>query len=1041
MALCFAAMTELSSLRVLCAILLSGLMAISASAADRWHDVKDTVFVNYTIDDGFPPGPVSAISQAADGFIWCVTADGVARWDGYSLVYPEATRGLTDVWTMISGPGGLWIGGGMGLAFFDHETAELQWKLQSPRLESVILDMLFIDQEVAWLATENGVVRYQIAGDSATPLLQLESPVRVFDIARDDRGDLWAASERGLYRKRDEDNDFRRTPLSDSLPDDIRISALLVDMHGQLWIGTARHGVFVERNGVFESQQLVEFDDDWIFSIEEVAPGTLWFGTYGRGIVEIAADGRQRRIRHNRVVRYSLAHDQVRSLTRDSAGRVWVGTSRGLGFVHPESAVTTVFGDAGDASDIRGDRVRSFLPLEDGRVWVGLESGGVDLLDPSLGRTESIASSASGDGGLPVGAVEILSEYPGEGLLIGSNWGLFGYQNHILSQIRVEGRDPDAYTGSLALIPDGLLAGGVDGLWSMHETATGFEARAVHDDSWADKRITVVLPWRDGHVVGTWDGVHWLDATHQLISRLAHDDVQPPLGNGFVTSLAIDDEDRVWFGTTGGGIQRAAAEDPVGSLEVIDRARGLPSNMVGALEFDRSGRLWVSTSAGLSVILPDLSVIPLEREDGAVLAPYLRNASATTSQGEILFGGDGGISIVRPDMWEPVARSDPIRIVRVQMGASTIRGSVARLVVPPATASLEIEFAALDYDASSSLSYRYRMLGFDSQWRDTPAGHRVATYTSLTAGEYQFDVEVADGVGGWYGLDQPLSVWVMPLWYERTGVRILIACGFVLAGVLVFRWRTSRLRERQQELESVVAERTHALAESTEALRAKTLELERVSITDPLTGLFNRRYAEQTMDGRNTGVRAPSSTVFLLDIDHFKEVNDALGHAAGDEVLEQVADRLRKLVREEDDIIRWGGEEFLVILRSGDARRARVLAENIRQSLAERPFVLVNHGEVGVTGTVGFCPHPLGKARTWADSVRLADHAMYCGKRAGRDVWVGLEGSEDANAAALREHSISEAIRKGALRIISSREDADMSDWFLEQVQAHEPAG
>lgn len=1041
MALCFAAMTEPSSLRVLCAILLSGLMTISADASDRWHDVKDTVFINYTTDDGFPPGPVSAIAQDAYGFIWCVTADGVARWDGYSLVYPEALRDLTDVWTMISAPGGLWMGGGMGLAFYDQETADLQWRLQSPRLESVILDMLFVDQDVAWIATENGVVRYQLDEDVATPLLQLELPLRVFDVAKDDRGDIWAASERGLYRKRDEDNDFRLTSLSDSLPDDLRISSLLVDMHGQLWIGTARHGVFVERDGAFESQELLDFDDDWIFSIEEVAPGTLWFGTYGRGIIEIATDNRQRRIRHNRVVRYSLAHDQVRSLERDSAGRVWVGTSRGLGFAHPESAVTTVFGDAGDASDIRGDRVRSFLPLKDGQVWVGLESGGVDLLDPSLGRTESIASSASGDGGLPVGAVEILSEYPGEGLLIGSNWGLFGYQNHILSQIRVEGRDPDAYTGSLALIPDGLLAGGVDGLWSMHETATGFEARAVHDDSWADKRITVVLPWRDGHVVGTWDGVHWLDANHQLISRLAQADVEPPLANGFVTSVAIDDEDRIWFGTTGGGIYRAAADNPDGALEVIDRASGLSSNMIGAVAFDRHGRLWVSTSAGLSVVLQDLSVIPLEREDGAVLAPYLRNAAAATPQGEILFGGDGGISIVDPDSWTPAPRNDPVRLVRIQMGNSTIRGTVAELVVPPATALLEIEFAALDYDASSSLSYRYRMLGFDSQWRETSAGHRVATYTSLTAGEYQFDVEVADGVGGWYGLDRPLSVSVMPLWYEQTGIRILFACGFAVAVILLLRWRTSRLRERQLELESLVAERTYALAESTEALRAKTAELERVSITDPLTGLFNRRYAEQTMDGRNTGVSAPSSTVFLLDIDHFKEVNDALGHAAGDEVLEQVADRLRKLVREEDDIIRWGGEEFLVILRSGDARRARVLAENIRQSLAERPFVLASHGEVAVTGTVGFCPHPLGKARAWADSVRLADHAMYCGKRAGRDVWVGLEGGEGADAVALREHSISEAIKKGALRIISSREDTDMSGWFLEQVQAHEPSG
>ena len=165
---------------------------------------------------------------------------------------------------------------------------------------------------------------------------------------------------------------------------------------------------------------------------------------------------------------------------------------------------------------------------------------------------------------------------------------------------------------------------------------------------------------------------------------------------------------------------------------------------------------------------------------------------------------------------------------------------------------------------------------------------------------------------------------------------------------------------------------------------AMNAELDRVARVDPLTGLRNRREINDVLVGLLSAARRHELdlSVLVVDVDHFKTVNDDYGHQAGDLVLRDVARGLADTLRAEDAVGRWGGEEFLVALTGIDEAGALTTAERLRRRVAESPCRLPDGRLVSATVTIG--------ASTWRgqgleDLVREADEALYAGKAAGRD--------------------------------------------------------
>jgi diguanylate cyclase (GGDEF)-like protein len=250
-----------------------------------------------------------------------------------------------------------------------------------------------------------------------------------------------------------------------------------------------------------------------------------------------------------------------------------------------------------------------------------------------------------------------------------------------------------------------------------------------------------------------------------------------------------------------------------------------------------------------------------------------------------------------------------------------------------------------------------------------------------------------------------------------------------------------------------VAATLKALSATQAQLLDKNLELEQayqaleeVSLTDQLTGLRNRRFFLQHVDadvgmslrryddplrqGERESVPGKDLVFFMVDLDHFKEVNDRHGHAGGDAVLIQMQERLREVFRESDYLIRWGGEEFLVLARATHRDDAKVVAERIRHAVADREFVLPDGARVHKTCSIGFACFPFvpsaPRLLNWSEVVELADQGLYLAKRSGRNAWAAVYSTGQTQPEGLfprlMQH-LDQALADGEVRLVTSLEN------------------
>jgi diguanylate cyclase (GGDEF)-like protein len=239
-------------------------------------------------------------------------------------------------------------------------------------------------------------------------------------------------------------------------------------------------------------------------------------------------------------------------------------------------------------------------------------------------------------------------------------------------------------------------------------------------------------------------------------------------------------------------------------------------------------------------------------------------------------------------------------------------------------------------------------------------------------------------------------------WWAQGIGAVLLLGGLWVVVVL----RTRRLNRRKEELEQAVAER------NAELMR-KNQELKDISLTDPLTGTRNRRYFYETIEkdiaqamrSHLKTMNAPpglrQELIFVLvDIDRFKRVNDELGHDAGDRLLREVAKRIASVMRRSDDLVRWGGEEFLLVCRTTDRISARHLCKRVLEAVRELPFDVGNGVEIHKTCSIGWAPYPWLKdgvgMLSMNNVIELADKALYLAKREGRNRGYGLLPTENA---------------------------------------------
>ena len=298
---------------------------------------------------------------------------------------------------------------------------------------------------------------------------------------------------------------------------------------------------------------------------------------------------------------------------------------------------------------------------------------------------------------------------------------------------------------------------------------------------------------------------------------------------------------------------------------------------------------------------------------------------------------------------------------------------------------LRVEYTLPSYRAPELNRFRSRIRSLHAQaeWSGWSNETR-RDFTNLPAGELLFEVEAQDAAGVSGGI-AAVPITVIAPWYRRTwAAAVFVAAGLLLVWLGV-QWRLRALRARGAELERLVALKTEALQVAAN--------------TDPLTGLWNRHRfgqwlrheaAEITADATSARAEDPADVIVcVIDLDHFKRINDQHGHAAGDLVLKAVAERLQAMRRPDDWVFRFGGEEFVYLGTRRHLYEGRPLAEAIVREIAQIQVELEGGVLLDPTASVGWSVYPLYRQRADLFSLDyvlgIADRALYVAKEEGRN--------------------------------------------------------
>jgi diguanylate cyclase (GGDEF)-like protein len=298
---------------------------------------------------------------------------------------------------------------------------------------------------------------------------------------------------------------------------------------------------------------------------------------------------------------------------------------------------------------------------------------------------------------------------------------------------------------------------------------------------------------------------------------------------------------------------------------------------------------------------------------------------------------------------------------------------------------LEFTCASPSYRHESRTQFEYRLLGLTEQW--TRTWDRKIVYDRLPSGRYIFEVRAR--IPGAPVSREParvpfsvLQAW-WQTWWSLAGAAA--AAGFGARGL--WRWRVGLLLTRKRELEAAVEGRTRELEQEKCMLEAARATLHELASRDSLTGLLNRRaiFAFFERELARASRESLPLAIVMLDVDKFKSINDTCGHAAGDAVLQIIAQTLAQSVRSYDGVGRLGGEEFLLVLPGCSAGEARERAESILMTMNHLNIQVPGRREpIRVTCSGGLAWHS-SELDTAAALLSAADAALYHAKHQGRN--------------------------------------------------------
>jgi signal transduction histidine kinase/ligand-binding sensor domain-containing protein len=778
--------------------LLGSLWSIDAEAIDPERAMSQYIRDRWESDSGFPGGPVYAITQTADGYLWIAAEKGLVRFDGltFRLLQPAEPTAGSDSAVLGVAPGAdgsLWARLRRASVVRYHD-GTFDDALRTPdRPRTLVTAMARGDGDDILVADlRRGVIVGQAGRFEAIVETGAMPASFVISLAQMPGGGVWLGTrDSGLLEARD----GRVTAISRGLPNQ-KINCLLPDGQ-QLWIGTDRgvvrwNGTEVTRAGLPDVLAGVQ-----ALTIGRDRDANVWIGTASGGLLRVNARGVASLDTHTQ------SRETVTAVFEDRDGNLWVGTTRGVERWRDGvfTAYRTVPGMmSGSAGPIVVDSA--------GRTWFAPASGGLYWLrDGQVGREPGMSGEV----------IYSMTGAPDE------LW--IGRQRGGLTRVRMQGdsiaRHTFTQTDGLAqnnvsavhrtrdgAIWAGTLSGGVsrfrNGAFTTYTTADGLASNAV------------------AAILEAADGTMWFATPNGLSARSSDGwhrySTSDGLPSNDVNTLFEDSGRHLWIGTAaglalfqGGRLQSGLKLPPRLSAPVLGLAE------------DRAGYVWISTvDLVLRVHRERLARGPLTDADVREYGPVdgLPGVEGIKREKSLVVDARGRIWLSTS---RGLAMADPARVasgaapVLVHVEALSADGTPfdrrGALDIPPRRQRITLAYNGLSLSVPERIMFRYRLDGFDREWSE-PSRSREAVYTNLGPGPYRFRVTASNSDGVWSGQEAAIQFRVQPAFWETLWSRVAAMLCLAAAAWAAYRVRMMQVaRQLSVRFEARVSERTRIARE------------------------------------------------------------------------------------------------------------------------------------------------------------------------------------------------------------------------------------
>jgi signal transduction histidine kinase/ligand-binding sensor domain-containing protein len=936
--------------------LLAGIAAFclidSAYAIDPNRAMSQYVSDHWGTEQGFPKGPLYAIAQTRDGYLWIGTESGLIRFDGWSFRLMQDPTGVLPTTPVLgltsTSDGSLWI-----------------------------------------LLAGQILMRYR-DGVFERPKLEEGPYTNISAISQSSQGELLVSKmEDGTFDLHD--GKFRRLATADELPRSPVIS-LAQTTNGEVWMGTRDAGLFRLSGGqtLPVRKGLPDLKVDCLL---REGDQDLWVGT-DNGIVRW--NGSQLMAASTTALRN---HFQALAMASDRDGNIWVGTdSQGLLRINSQGAAALQKNDG-----VTHEAVTAVFEDREGNLWIG-GSDGVERLRDSAFVSYSRPEGLATDGSDPV-FVDSQNRmwFPPAG---GGLWWVKGEQRGRISN---DGLDRDvvySISGKAGELWIGRQSGGLTRVSDEHNS---FIAKTyTQADGLAQNSVYSVYLARDGSV---WAGTLSAGVSVLRNGRFTNYTIANGLASNTVVSILEGSDGTMWFATPNG---LSALSN--GHWRTYTTSDGLSSENVNCLLEDSTGVLWVGTAAGLSfraqgrfhvpVSAPAVlrtqifgvaedrhgslwmaassHVLRVNREkllNGTLdqgdlreygLADGLRGLEGVKrhrsvvadSTGRIWFSLNRGISVVDPARLTGTSAPSIVHVQTISADGDPIRIDSA-IQIPGGHRRITFSYTGLSFSAPDNVRYRYRLDGYDSAWSDITAS-REAGYTNLPPRHYRFRVIATNPDGVWSANEGALVFEVEPLfwqtWWFRSAVVLVCIAGILAIYRIRLHQATGRIYLRSQER---LAERTRIAQELHDTLlqgflsasmqvHVATDRLPDDSSVKPTLTRALELMRQVIDEGRNAvrGLRASQSA--SLDLEHaFSQIQQELvtGQQVGEDVdFRVIVDGERRPLHPvlRDEVYRIGREALINAFRHARAKKIELELKYSSKGLS----VLVRDDGCGIDHSV-----------------------------------------------------------------------------------------